>query len=277
MRDNNLLAQYGLKFNPFLPSVPPESLWKLPGVDSFFFGVENLVIEGGFGAISGDPGLGKSRTLHRLAMHLAGLPEIVVGVMERPQSSLGDFYRELGGVFAVELSPANRYGGFKALRNRWRSHIKSTLFRPVLLVDEAQEMATGCLNELRLLGSAQFDSEILLTTILCGDNRLTNRFRTPELLPLGSRIRSRLALTPLSVPDLLAFLDHILVQAGAPHLVTDPLRRALADHSAGNLRVLTGMGAELLAVAAARGLPQLDEKLFLEHYAQAPAARRRSP
>ena len=71
--------------------------------------------------------------------------------MERPQSSLSDFYREMGTLFGVNLSPSNRYGGFTALRERWKNHIKSTLFRPVLLVDEAQEMLTPCLNEIRLL------------------------------------------------------------------------------------------------------------------------------
>jgi hypothetical protein len=63
--------------------------------------------------------------------------------MERPQSSLGDFYREMGDIFEVNLSLANRYGGFKALRERWLKHTQTTLFRPVLLIDEAQEMLTG--------------------------------------------------------------------------------------------------------------------------------------
>jgi hypothetical protein len=65
--------------------------------------------------------------------------------MERPQSGLGDFYREMGMLFGVNLTPANPYGGFKALREKWRTHIKATLFRPVLLIDEAQGDA-GCLS-----------------------------------------------------------------------------------------------------------------------------------
>ena len=35
----------------------------------------------------------------------------------------GDFYRELGDIFSVKLSPLNRWGGFKALRERWRAHV----------------------------------------------------------------------------------------------------------------------------------------------------------
>jgi len=160
--------------------------------------------------------------------------EVTVGIIERPQSSLSDFYRELGSVFGVQLSIANRYGGFQALRDRWREHINSTLLRPVLPVDEAQQVQTDCLNEIRLLGSDRFDSKCLLTTVLCGDTRLLDRFRSPELLPLGSRIATRFKLTSWNTNDLRDFLDHALDEAGAPHLMCDGLKDALVEHAAGN-------------------------------------------
>jgi len=270
MRNNQLLALYGLKYNPFLPGIPVESLWSPPKMDSFLFRIENLVMEGGFALVCGDPGLGKSKNLQFMAHRLAMLDSVVVGVMERPQSSLGDFYREMGDLFGVTLSPANRYGGFKALRQRWLEHIKSTLFRPVLFIDEAQEMMSCSLNELRLLGSAEFDSQCLLTIILCGDMRLPERFRSNALLALGSRIRYRRIIEPYSAEILRKFLEHALEQAGAPQLMTKSLKHTLVEHCAGNLRLLNTMAAELLTVAADKELPQLDEKLFLELYALTP-------
>ena len=62
----------------------------------------------------------------------------------------------MGDLFGVALKPHNRWGGFKALRERWSAHIESTLVRPVLLVDEAQEMPPAVLSELRLLTSTRF-------------------------------------------------------------------------------------------------------------------------
>ncbi len=272
MNNKRLLALYGLKYNPFLPAVPVESLWSPPEMDSFLFRVENLVMEGGFALVCGEPGLGKSKTLQLMAHRLGRLDSVVVGVMERPQSSLGDFYREMGELFGVNLSPANRYGGFKALRQRWKQHIKSTLLRPVLLIDEAQEMMTCSLNELRLLGSAEFDSQCLLTIILCGDMRLPERFRSSALVALGSRIRYRRTLDPYSADELRECLQYSLDHAGAPQLMTRPLMDTLVEHSAGNLRLLNTMAAELLTVAAEKELGQLDEKLFLNLYA--PASRK---
>lgn len=268
MPDRKLLALYGLKWNPFHPDLPVEALWITPQMDSFFFRLEALVMDGGFAMICGEPGVGKSKSLQHISNRLARLDSVVVGVMERPQSSLSDFYREMGALFGVNLSPANRYGGFKALRQQWQHHIKSTLFRPVLLIDEAQEMATPCLNELRLLASAQFDSQCLLTNVLCGDTRLPDRFRSSALLSLGTRLRLRLIIEPLDKHSLLEYLDHALIQAGAPHLMAQTLKETLADHAGGNLRILNSLAADLLSTGAQRQLAQLDEKLFLEIFSR---------
>ena len=268
MNNKKLLALYGLKYNPFLPDIPPEALWSPPGIEIFSFRLENLITEGGFALISGEPGLGKSKILQLLTNRVNPQEDVVVGVMERPQSSLNDFYREMGSLFGVNLSPANRYGGFKALRERWHDYIKSTLFRPLLLIDEAQEMLACCMNELRLLASAHFDSKCLLTTVMCGDNRLPERFRSTALLSLGSRMRFRMILEPYRPADLLAYLEHALEQAAAPHLMTQGLKQTLSEHAGGNIRVLCNMAAQLLAAAAQKQLSQLDEKLFLEAFSR---------
>ena len=275
MNNKKLLALYGLKWNPFSPNIPVEALWRPPAIDSFLFRVENLIMDGGFAMICGEPGLGKSKNLQLLANRLDLMSDVVVGVMERPQSSLADFYREMGELFGVDLSPANRYGGFKALRERWRNHIQSTLFRPVLLIDEAQEMFANCLNEIRLLTSANFDSQCLLTTVLCGDMRLPERFRSPALVSLGSRIRLRMMLEPYDLQVLLSYLKHCLEQAGAAHLMTEPLMETLSQHASGNLRLLNIMAAELLDKAAEKELPKLDEKLFLESFSSNLSPRKR--
>jgi len=276
MTDKNIRALYGLKYNPFLPNLPTEALWALPDAEIFAHRVQAMISQGGFALITGDPGHGKSKTLQWIAQRLSRMPDIIVGVMERPQSQLADFYRELGEMFGVGLSPSNRYGGFKALRTKWKAHCQSTLLRPVLLIDEAQEVSSACLTELRLLQSNCFDSESLLFTVLCGDGRLPDRFRTPELLPLGSRIRARLHLTPLTPEQLQEYLNFALEQAGYQQLMTPELIQTLAAHSLNNLRVLNHTAAEMLDAAIERNLPRLDESLYFELFSPAPSKPRRN-
>jgi type II secretory pathway predicted ATPase ExeA len=264
MNNTAIRSLYGLKYNPFLPDLPTEALYTIPGSDVFALRMESMAAQGGFALITGEPGSGKSKTLQQIAHRLEKIPDLTVRVMQRPQSKLGDFYRELGELFDVGLTPANRYGGFKALRNRWQAHCQSTLLKPVLLIDEAQQTSEECLTELRLLQSYHFDSQNLLFTILCGDNRLPERFRSPELLPLGSRMAARLVLAPLSPKQLQDYLRFALEQAGNGQLMTEQMIKTLANHSAKNLRLLNQMAAELLAAAAQRNLPLIDEALFFE-------------
>ncbi len=262
--NNKMLALYGLKWNPFIPSVPTEALHVSTRLESFCWRVQQLAGEGGFALVTGSPGCGKSAALRILSASLATQRDVTVGVISRPQASIADFYREMGELFGVELRPHNRYGGAKTLRQRWQAHLQSTLSRPVLLVDEAQEMQPAVLAELRLLASADLDSHILLTTVLAGDGRLADRLRADEFLPLASRLRVRLAIERASPQDLQDCLRHALLQAGAPTLMTAEVIATLCDHAQGNPRALMIMAGELLEVAAQREARQIDETLFFE-------------
>jgi type II secretory pathway predicted ATPase ExeA len=270
---SKLQSLYGLKFNPFRPDVPVEALFTTPTVDAFLRRVEHGIADGGYVMVTGDPGTGKSVALRLLHKRLESVRDVVVGTIEHPQSRTMDFYRELGDLFGVPLAAHNRWGGFKALRARWADHITSTLSRPVLILDEAQEALTPVFNELRVLASKELDSRQLLCVVFAGDARLVERFRSPDLLPLGSRIRRRLVLDYAQRDELLACLDHLLDTAGNPSLMTTELKATLADHAAGNYRVLMNLADELLSIAADRDLPRLDEKLFLDGLAQPPKAK----
>lgn len=273
MNAKKLLSLWGLKWNPFSPELPSEALLTTAKIESFAWRVEQLVQEGGFALITGESGTGKSVALRIVAERLATLRDVVVGVLERPQSKNADFYRELGDIFSVKLSPSNRWGGFKALRERWKLHVASSRIKPVLLVDEAQEMAADVLSELRILSSADFDATSLLTVVLSGDGRLLELLRQEDLVPLGTRIRTRLKTEPASRDELLELVRHALAKAGNASLMTPELMDTLVDHAAGNYRLLMTMGGELLAYGMAHEVEQLDEKFYLQVFQPQPNAR----
>ena len=277
MNTKRLLSLWGLKWNPFSPELPSEGLLVTPKIESFAWRVEQLVQEGGFALICGESGTGKSVALRIIAERLSALRDVVVGVLERPQSKSADFYRELGDIFSVKLRPSNRYGGFKALRERWQAHVASSRIKPVLLVDEAQEMDPEVLSELRILSSADFDATSLLTVVLSGDGRLTELLRHQDLVPLGTRIRTRLNTESASREELVELLGHALSKAGNATLMTSELMDTLVDHAAGNYRLMMTMAAELLAYGIAEEVTQLDEKFYLElFHAKGPMPKKKA-
>jgi general secretion pathway protein A len=263
MDARKLSALYGLKWNPFLEDIPVEALCKTPRIDHFAWRIEDLVMHGGFALITGDVGAGKSTVLRLLAERLSALRDVVVGEVERPHSRVTDFYRELGHLFGFPVSTSNRWGAHKAVRAKWQEHIQQTLFRPILLIDEAQEMSASLLAELRLLGSTKLDTCTIITVVLCGDRRIEQHLRTPDLAPVNSRIRARLVLDAETPETLGTMLRHILTAAGNPALMTDELQRTVCEHAAGNRRALMNLSNELLALAVAKNAKRLDEELYL--------------
>jgi general secretion pathway protein A len=267
--NKKLLSLFGLKWNPFSPDVPTDALLVAPRIESFCWRVDNLAREGGFALVTGTPGIGKSVALRLLIERLSAIREIKIGVMVKPHTNVSDFYRELGDLFVVQLSPHNRWAGAKVLRERWQAHIDAALVRPVLVIDEAQDMSTKVFDEVRHLSSARLDSHMLLTTVLAGDTRLVERFKNDDLLPLASRMRVRLNLDRATPDELEQCLRHGMTKAGATKLMTPELVSTLCEHAAGNYRALMTMADDLLANAAQREVKLLDEKLFFETYTPA--------
>lgn len=264
---SQLLSLYGLKWNPFASGVPIDGLYCSPRTDLLGRRCELYLREGGFAMLTGSPGQGKSAALRIVDDRLSRMRDVVVRSVEHPQSAVSDFYRELGDLFGVALTPRNRWGGFKAIREKWRAHIEATLIRPVLIIDEAQEMPVNVLNELRLLSSRDYDSRTLLFVLLAGDARLREKLKTEELLPLKSRVRTHVEFEAASPGELSECLQHVIAAAGNAQLMTAAVITALAEHAAGNYRTLTTMAHELLLAAAERDARQIDDKLFFEIFA----------
>jgi general secretion pathway protein A len=261
---NEIQMFYGLKWNPFTPEIPLDGIVSNDQWDQFFWRVESLILDGGFAMITGESGLGKSVTLRALSDRISKIKEVQLQELSRPQSGLNDFYRELGSLFGLDVRTSNRYRGHTSLREKWQNHIDTALFRPVLVIDEAQEMQIATMSELRLLTSKKFDSQILLTVILAGDQRLPAKLQEESLLPLATRIRTRINLDPLAKSNLVKLLNGVMTNAGRPDLMTEELISSLVEHCLQNPRIMMNLASEILALGLRKKAKQLGVELFFE-------------
>ncbi len=95
-----------------------------------------------------------------------------------------------------------------------------------------------------------------------------------DLLPIASRIRSRLRLEALAPKELRECFNHLCAAAGNSKLMTDALVHTLCEHAAGNLRLLMNMANELLLAASRQEREQIDEALYFETFALDPKPAR---
>lgn len=273
-----MLTTLGLSYHPFDPDAPIRGFTRTPAIDLFCRRVNYLSQRGGFALLTGLSGTGKSVALRLLTQDLtANADTRTVRVLERPQASLADFYREIGHLYGVTLTPHNRWAGATRLRAAWRTFAEEACLQAVLIIDEAQELSDLVLAELRLLAGERLDAGWLITVVLVGDDRLIERLQSPALAPLASRLRVRMRLEELDVDTLIAVLNHLTHTAGNPALFTEDVTTTLAEQAGGNLRCLMHLADQALTAAGEMGANSVDQNVLLQAAVATPTAAPAKP
>ena len=95
---------------------------------------------------------------------------------------------------------------------------QSRLPPPLIIVDEAQNLADEVLEEIRLLTNLEMGDTKLVQVILAGQPELERKLQKPNLRQLNQRIAVRARLHPLSATETAAYVRHRLRVAGARDL-----------------------------------------------------------
>lgn len=85
----------------------------------------------------------------------------------------------------------------------------------VLIIDEAQNLSTSILEEVRMLSNLETDKEKLFQIVLVGQPELKNKLASPALTQLRQRIAVRFHITPLENNEVEAYINHRLKIAGS--------------------------------------------------------------
>ncbi len=133
--------------------------------------------------------------------------------------------------------------------------------RVVLIIDEAQNLSTEALEQVRLLTNLETETQKLLQIILIGQPELRETLMRPELRQLAQRITARYHLRPLDEAGTMAYLRHRLNTAGASRFPfsQDAVRR-LHRRSGGVPRLINVVAERALLGGYAHDLLTIDAK-----------------
>ncbi len=132
----------------------------------------------------------------------------------------------------------------------------------MLIVDEAQNLSTDSLEQIRLLTNLETPTQKLLQIILLGQPELREKLGDTELRQLAQRITARYHLTPLDRAETEAYVRHRVAVAGAAQLPFSRLGlRALYQRSGGVPRLINIIADRALMAGFAREQDSIGERL----------------
>ena len=258
------LEYYGLKEAPF--SITPDPRYVFlserhrDALAHLLYGVGKGG-SGGFVQLTGEVGTGKT-TLSRLL--LEQLPENTrVALVLNPRISSVEMLETICEELKLDIG-AQR-GSVKGLVDALNAYLLDAYaqgLRVVLIVDEAQELSTEALEQVRLLTNLETPTQKLLQVILLGQPELRDKLQQPELRQLAQRITARYHLTPLDRGETEAYVRHRVAVAGAARSPFSRLGlRALYQRSGGIPRLVNVIADRALMAGFAREQDSIGERL----------------
>lgn len=163
----------------------------------------------------------------------------------------------------LDLTPEYFFEDVAAQIRRELSDIYSKQkLRPILVIDEAQNLSDTVLEEIRLLTNFRMDSKNYLSIFLLGPPVLKGQLKLSPYAALKQRISFVYHLTGLEQDEIEPYLMHRLKLAGKTEsLFTDEAVTLLFNGSKGLPRVINTMAHEALYQAAMQEKAIVDETL----------------
>src|SRR3954462_11720799 len=211
---------YQLRERPFALSPDPEYLYPSrvhqDALDHLRYGLES---QAGFIVITGEVGSGKTTLLQAILRNLDNQTTVgrIVNTMLEPRELLEAIMIDFGLDPAAKSKPL-------LLRDLSQFLVDQRLAgRLVLLViDEAQNLGLGALEELRMLSNLETEKSKLLQIVLVGQPNLRDKLAAPELEQLRQRITVSYHLTPLDAEETHNYINHRLRHASIGVPLTFP-------------------------------------------------------
>ncbi len=165
----------------------------------------------GFLTLIGEAGTGKTTLLRRIVDEIEGETRVVF--VFNP----GVSFDELLEYLCMELGIRAEGGGRLQLIEKLNQFLLQQLTEGrnvVVIIDEAQTLDDGVLEELRMLSNLETSKEKILQIVLSGQPELEEKLRRPNLRQLRQRIGVRATLKPMRADEIRAYVETRLRSAG---------------------------------------------------------------
>lgn len=207
----------------------------------------------GFIALTGEVGTGKTTIMNALLGRLG--PKTQTAYIFNTALSVEDFFMSLFDELELpQIEPFRKSAALHALNEYLIRRLKAGE-QTLLLVDEAQNLSTELLEEIRMLSNLETPTSKLLQIILVGQPELSETLARPELRQLRQRIELRHTIRALDARETAEYVRERLMIAGheTGKIFTTGALASVHRASGGIPRIVNVICDNALLTAFARG------------------------
>jgi len=211
---------YGLDRPPFALTPDPAFLFRSRqhemALTLLEYGLESRAV---FALLTGEVGTGKTTLLRHLLSVLSS--DLSVGIITNTHDGFTSIYPWIVAAFGVTSSDNGDLSLYTAV-TRYLQELRTRGRRALLIVDEAQNLSPGLLEQLRLLSNVNEAGELILQIFLVGQPELRQTLQRQDLRQMAQRISADYHLRPFSADETAAYIRHRLAAAGGSPDRFDP-------------------------------------------------------
>ncbi|MFN3880743.1 MAG: ExeA family protein [Nitrincola lacisaponensis] len=254
---------FGLQEKPFSLTPDPAYLYLSKNHSRAQTMLEyGLMSHAGFTVITGDIGAGKTTLVHHMLGQMD--EDHLIGVINNTHAAFGDLMSWVLSAFDIpngHQDNAQRLRAFTDFVMDKYSDGKHI----ILIIDEAQNLTTEILEELRLISNINIAGEVYLQMMLIGQPELIEKLNQPELTQFAQRIGVEFNLRPMDFEDTKAYIRHRVACAGGEReLFTDSAMGVIFCYAEGIPRRINTLCDMSLVYAFADEQPLVDANLVLD-------------
>lgn len=256
-------AHFGLKENPFNLSPDPRYLYLSPqhreALNCLIYGINE---KKGFIVVSGEIGTGKTTICRTLLSRLneSVKSALIFNSAVSDLELLETINQELG--ISMPAGQKTKKNCIDAL-NEYLLQQYAQNINVVVMIDEAQNLSHGTLEQIRMLSNLETVEEKLLQIVLIGQPELQDLLTLPSLRQLNERIPLRYHIKSLDRKNVRDYIQHRLTVAGGPDktdLMTRGAYGLIYAYSLGNPRRINAICDRAFLIAYSQNRANVDRR-----------------